>query len=372
MKFVLNHQTYHYLILICVICSFIRTANAQDTTRTAEVRTKSVVFSVLPVVAFTPETSLQLGAFGTIVFQKTGKVADQYYRPSSLVPFVIYTLRNQLQTAVEADLFLKGGWNVYAYTRYYLYPDYYFGIGRDTKKEDEEIYNNEFFRINGRIAKAISPKLFVGLAYDLQNDVLYGFKEGKTLEQRNTYGINGGLMAGVGPSIRFDTRDDIFYPSRGWQISWETFFFNFDYQFTLSTIDVRRYLNLSNNDKNVIALQAYAQLSDGQVPFYKLPRLGGSSFMRGIFENRFRNNHALYAQIEYRRRLFWRFSATVFAGAGDVRPMLEELNLEDLRYNYGAGLRFQLLKDEKLNIRFDYGIGSPDQSGIYLSVREAF
>ncbi len=289
-----------------------------------------------------------------------------------MLPFVIYSFRNQLQFGFEADLFLKNGWNAYNYLRYYIYPDYYYGIGKNTNADSVEIFIDEFARLNGKLVKAVGEKIFLGVGYDFQYDNLYGFKEGKVLEQRQIYGNQGGLLIGVGPSFRFDSRDNVLYSSKGQYISLDGIFYGLggDYNFALLTVDARQFFNLGT-DKNIFGFQFVGRFTDGQVPFYKLPIIGGGYNLRGIRENRFRDNQAMYLQAEYRRYLFWRFRAVAFAGIGSVAPSLDTFDFSDAKYSFGLGLRFQLLKSERLNVRADYGI-SGDQSGFYFAVRESF
>jgi hypothetical protein len=44
----------------------------------------------------------------------------------------------------------------------------------------------------------------------------------------------------------------------------------------------------------------------------------------------------------------------------------------DLKYTFGAGLRYAINKSEKLNIRLDYGIGPGKNQGLYFELGEAF
>jgi hypothetical protein len=71
--------------------------------------------------------------------------------------------------------------------------------------------------------------------------------------------------------------------------------------------------------KSVLALQAVATMTAGDVPFYMLAQLGGPNVMRGDYEGRYRDRELLAVQLEYRFPILWRFGGTAFAGIGMVR-----------------------------------------------------
>ena len=138
-------------------------------------------------------------------------------------------------------------------------------------------------------------------------------------------------------------------------------------------ITFRRYFEFLS-ERNVIAFQFRANLNSGnQVPFYKLPNLGGNDELRGI-ENKhlYKDHQSIYAQIEGRQELFWRLGGVLFVGAGQVSRDFSGIKAKNVRFVYGLGGRFRALKEEKLNLRLDVGFTNNGQSAIYLSIKEAF
>ncbi|MFX5793932.1 hypothetical protein ABTD98_22955, partial [Acinetobacter baumannii] len=61
-----------------------------------------------------------------------------------------------------------------------------------------------------------------------------------------------------------------------------------------------------------------------------------------------------------------------FTDCGDVGHTIHDFSWNTIKYSYGGGLRFQLTKKEKLNLRIDYGIGANNNNGFYLQLAEAF
>lgn len=93
--------------------------------------------------------------------------------------------------------------------------------------------------------------------------------------------------------------------------------------------------------------------------------------MRGYCQGRFRDNNALVFQMEYRMPLWRRIGIVGFASVGDVSDKISRFSLTQFKATFGAGLRFVLKHEEKLNFRFDIGF-SGESVGVYFTLTEAF
>jgi outer membrane protein assembly factor BamA len=79
---------------------------------------------------------------------------------------------------------------------------------------------------------------------------------------------------------------------------------------------------------------------DGQqVPFFMLPALGGGSTLRGFASWRFRDNHSLLLQAEWRVLANRFLDMAVFYDTGKVMPRLADFSFEGLKSDYGLGFR---------------------------------
>lgn len=328
-----------------------------------------------PVLGYAPETKVKMGAI--IMYVIPGKSEDTYNRPNSLVPYVIYTGNKQLLSSFKTDFYFKNGlfWN--NDIRYHNYPDFYYGIGSDSEKKDEEIFTNKFFRNRGRLLRITGEKYFYGLTYDVRHDRLSEFDLLGQLQYDPTIDRSGGWSNGVGPMMIFDSRDDVYYPAKGSMVSASSLFFNevlgSGYRYGTFTLDARHFRTVWN-EKHVLALQAYVNSAFGsEVPFYRLPQLGGEDRLRGIAnENLYRDKFSWYTQVEGRKELFWRFSGVLFAGVGNVAPSMVAAPFRQAKAVAGFGGRFRALKDQKLNLRLDVGIATDGHYALYISLGEAF
>lgn len=340
---------------------------------------KDLKFAVYPAVSYTPETSLMLGAVAFLVFKDKNAVPDQtFYRPNSLSPYVVYSLRNQLEINVDGEVYFQNKYNLVFATRYMNFPDYFFGIGNNTAISDQESYTNETFFLNGDLYQfnQNNPNLFYGLSFEFRTDKPTDFETDGILDSRNIPGKSGGFIWGLGPSIRYDTRDNILYPGKGSLMEFRSLYYpkflGSQYGFNIIEADLRKYLSWGS--KNIFAFQVRLRTAAGdEIPFYKLPQLGGSRRLRGInHANQYLDKKSFYTQLEYRRELFWRFGGVLFAGLGDVSASWSDFVPREFKFVYGIGGRFRAISTEKLNVRIDLGFTLNDQSGLYFVVKEAF
>ena len=110
----------------------------------------------------------------------------------------------------------------------------------------------------------------------------------------------------------------------------------------------------------------------GNVPFYALPKLGGQYRMRGFYEGRYVDNAYFTLQMAWRQYFWWKFGFVVFADMGTVAPSPEKYQMSQMKYSFGAGLRFLFNEEEGVNLRMDLGITTEGDTGVYFGIGEAF
>ncbi|WP_424963774.1 BamA/TamA family outer membrane protein [Ekhidna sp.] len=351
------------LLLPFLVCS-----QESDTTK------KRNSFVVFPAISYAPETDLQLGAVGIWVLNNEDNFQSGFQRQSTLTPYFVYTLKKQSIAVANLDYYFPNGQNLNTAVRYYNFPDSYFGIGNDNDPDVSEKYTNRFFQVDGQYLIPVNEKVFIGGAYDAHFTNIVNVQEAGLLDSQRPIGIDGGNLFGVGPAFRYDTRDYTVYPSSGYFISSRIVFNALgDFDYTTYVADARKFINLKDK-KHILAFQFRAQFTSGaDVPFYKLPQLGGDERLRGIANaSLYRDRQMMYTQVEYRRPLFWRFGMTVFSGVGDVAYSPNDFDLTEFKYIVGVGGRLSLIPDKQLNARLDIGVGRGGQTGIYIGVSEAF
>lgn len=344
------------------------TLNAQQTDSIDQNNPKNRVFG-LPVVFFTPETNWGFGLAGIYAFRVPNDTAD-----SQIQAVAVYTLDKQLLLYTPFQV----RWNqnrYYSYGEigYYEYVYQFYGIGNPAPLPNREFYEVDFPRIRLNVLRLVRPNLYAGVRYWFENYQITKLDPDGMLANEDITGNQGGINSSVGLVSIYDSRDNVFFPKRGWYVetvlqhdnSWT----GSNFQYTTFSVDASTYFTTPWD--HVVALNGYGVFQQGDPPFHLLAMLGGSRKLRGYFEGRFRDKNLLLGQVAYRSPLFWRFGAVAFLGYGGIAPQISEFALNDFLLAGGAGLRFTVDQEKNINIRLDAGFGQ-GTSGYYLTIGEAF
>lgn len=325
--------------------------------------------SVIPALFYSPETRLGAGAFVLRTFRPEG--ASEGARPSSLTVGLIGTVEKQVSVFVAADLYRRAEalrWVGLVTGSYF--PAKFYGLGAMTPMTNEEDYTPRTLGFQLQALPRLGSGLRAGPWLDFQRLRLAAVEEGGLLAAGDITGAGGGDAYGGGLVLQHDTRDNVFFPTRGWLNEASVVAYGGDFTWTRQRLDLRRYLPLG--PRRTVALQALYVANNGEPPFTQLAQLGGQNLLRGFYEGRDRDHHLAALQAEYRRPLGdGRFGAAFFAAGGAVGRDSADLALARARFAAGAGLRYQLNQDEGLNFRLDYGAGG-GSTGVYFTATEAF
>lgn len=328
---------------------------------------------ILPVIGYTPDTGLMLGAVALRFFYLEPEGPDT--RSSVFSPTFIYTLKNQIMVFLGTDLnWDEGRSNAGIFPSYQKFPDQFYGIGREVSLNDEENYTPEQIALSLRYNRETLGELRLGVDYRLMRHRLIKLDEDGQLATGGINGTENSRISMPGVTVSWDTRDNQWAPSRGlWlqlnaAVSSGTF--GSDDNFNQFLGDFRGYISAGEN--TVLAAQFLTTGLDGDPPFFVMPKLGGEEGLRGYRGGLFKDKTRMLGRVEYRQdRIMGRFGGVLFAGYGDVAPSLDKLTVAGQLWTAGLGFRYIFSEAEKLKIRLDFGWGNGD-SGFYLSLGEAF
>ena len=203
--------------------------------------------------------------------------------------------------------------------------------------------------------------------------------------------VNPLMQVALGAVAQYDSRDNVFYPSRGIfaKVSAAAAWTNKidipqGQQATVNGLlaaDVRQYISLPHNWIVAWQFKAQLMLSEYYIShltlYPMLPRLGGQDGLRGINSDMFRDDIMMALQAELRIPIWSIFRGTVFVGIGDVYDY-HNWHWEIPKVGYGVGMRATINK-AKVNIRFDVARSNVDPRwdnvnaySFYLTATEAF
>lgn len=323
-----------------------------------------------PLLFFTPETRWGFGAAGIYNFYLDKE--DRVSPPSQAQLGFAYTQNKQVIFYAPVRFYWdERKWQAYGQVAYYRFNYVFFGVGNDNPVR--EPYSVQFPRVRANIMRKIAPNFFAGIRYWFEDFDITSSSEGGLLDTDGVAGARGGVTSGPGIVMHYDTRDNVYFPSSGMFV--EAVYhsnngnYGSDYVYDRYRLDVRKYFEPWDN--HVLALQGFLDMNQGAPPFSQMAMLGGQKRMRGYYEGRFRDKHAILFQGEYRPKIWRAVGGALFLSTGIVDETVGEMSLNNLRTTYGAGLRYMFDAEKKINVRFDAAFGK-GTNNFYFTVGEAF
>ena len=333
-----------------------------------EERTRGWV--LLPGVYYTPERGLIIS--GAVLRYFRPASSDERLSRIALQAGASFDGRAEID--LDPELYLRNNRLVLDGSSQLTYFDYsYYGIGNDTPESAQETYTALRFDARVEVIHLLVRQLYAGLVYDIRYQDIRDLEPGGALAGGAVRGTDGGFLSGAGGLIRWDSRDHSVWPTRGGRVTFSPRFYRgflgSGHDFDRWLLDASWFFHLGG--EHVLGIDGRLDLRTGDPPFDHLSMAGGSRLLRGIIEGRWRDDHYLAAQAEYRYPIYWRFSGVAFAGLGRVAGALDELSFEGLKYSVGGGLRFAVNPEERINVRLDVGVGTGD-ANVYFRILEAF
>jgi len=335
---------------------------------------KKIGFFLLPLLYYTPDTRAAAGLVGVYYFN-TGK-SDSLHKTRLSYTKLLgdYTQNKQLD--------FWSSWNIFTNEEKYLFkgefrfrnfPDKFYGIGNASETGALEKYAYDLFKFKLLAMKQVAKKLFIGLDYQYENEYNFSLQAGGELEKGEITGYKGGVGSALGAVVTYDTRDNVVSAYSGHLLEFSSYlnssYLGGSFNYINLNFELGKYWEVQKN--KVLALNFIINSNFGAVPFLDMGKVGGDGMIRGYASNRFRDHHFIGTQVEYRFPVFWRFGMVVFTGIGDVFNHPSDLKLSTMKYTVGAGIRFSINPKERLNVRFDYGLGRKSNA-FYLMLTEAF
>lgn len=174
---------------------------------------------------------------------------------------------------------------------------------------------------------------------------------------------------GIGANLTFDTRDLPTNPYEGRYFKASANFnresFGGDLGYDAYSLVFRSYHPLM--DSLVLAWEVRACSRSDGTPLWDACKIG----LRGFASTDYMGKSSLSAQAEARWRFAERWGLVAFAGSGTVDNTLSGIRENDWVPSYGAGVRFMIQQEKRINLRLDYA-KSRDSDAVSFFVGESF
>ncbi|MCX6283553.1 MAG: BamA/TamA family outer membrane protein [Bacteroidetes bacterium] len=374
-------------------------------------KNKRFRFFAIPLIAYDPATSLQLGVGGSFSLQ-LGKPQDT--KLSAGVASALYTLNQQFFIQYKGNIyfphdkwFLQSDWRFY----FFNLPTYTLGTNNQVAIPEVPGYkavivdpslggvypmDYNWVRFHNVLCRRITPSVNVGLGYHL--DIHYAILDDNLLITNDTlyntphyaysilHGFNTGhyITSGLSANFVFDTRDDQVNAYRG-------VFVNVSYRYNATWLgssrnsstlwtEFRTYIPLSKRcPRHLLAFWLYGSfLVSGSLPYLDLMSISYdqmNSSGRGYAQGRYRGEDFVYGEAEYRFPISPHshiLGGVIFTNVTTASN--RDMNIPLFGYFQpaaGVGLRIMVGKHDRTNIAIDFGIGNMSH-GLYVQTQEVF
>jgi outer membrane protein assembly factor BamA len=173
----------------------------------------------------------------------------------------------------------------------------------------------------------------------------------------------------VTPSLTYDTRDNIFTPTRGAYFEASAGVFSpalgADDEFQRASLLGMYYVPVC--PRLYLGIRGSASASFGNEPFYLRPFIS----LRGVPIMRYQGEEVAQIEGELRWQFWKRFSLIGFAGGGAAWTHLERFENSRKLITGGAGLRYEIARKYGIHMGLDVARG-PDNTAIYVQIGSAW
>ena len=241
----------------------------------------------------------------------------------------------------------------------------FYGLGTDASSVDQKVrYSLDFTGAVGQVNWQMAPKSpwAVGLRY------VYADVEPKLRDDPIFPGLADGTHVKVSAPtavLEYDTRDNIFTPTRGVYAETSTLVSRESFG---STDDFERFQQVLMgwvtlpNRVTLAARGNYAWSSSG-TPFFLRPFV----FLRGVPAMRFQGEKTASIEGEGRWQFDDRWSAVAFVGTGIAQTRREGFSANEKVASGGVGFRYKLARKFGMDVGMDVA-HSPGTTAVYLVV----
>ena len=344
-------------------------------------------FANVPAIGYTLQTGWAALVASNVGFYTT---ADTNAKLSNMLGSVAYSQYNQTILPFQANIWTaKNKFNIIVDWRYMDYPSSTFGLGGHTLLSNGYTIDFSYAKLHQSVVKEVAKNFLAGVGFFY--DYLWNVKEINppsgvltSFEKYDNIGSqvkDKSVSAGFILRGQYDSRKNQINAKNGWYAS-AVFRPNFtwlgsDNNWASFQLDVRKYIPLTSDAKNVLALWNLDWLTpSGKPPYLLLPSTGWDDYFntgRGYIQGRYRGKQFIYNEAEYRFQITNNgiLGGVIFANAQSFSSQLSN-QFKVVEIGYGAGIRFKLNKLSGANLCVDYGFGTDGSRGFFVNLGEVF
>jgi outer membrane protein assembly factor BamA len=354
-----NTLNINFLLIVLITTHFTFSQTKSDTI-------KKIRYAAVPLINYNRTQGFIAGAM-TQAYYRVNK-NDTISPHSSTVAMGIYTQEKTWLAGIGETLYLKEDtWRIKAFLFKGNVNYQYFNGEADNNAGQYEDYNNEITMIMSQVQRKVWKRFYAGLYAEYNNTKTYFIDRNDSLDIKK--------MNNIGYVISQDSRDNVQFPTHGIFMNFKNQFYRdwvgSDVDFTKFQVSYTHFFDLKKDHSHVLLGRFNTEIGTGDVPFQGQSVIGRDD-LRGYSQGKYRGNQVYALQSEYR----WmfnksKFGLVSFVGVASAVNKFGDILSSELLPGIGAGVRYRLLPDMKVNIGLDIGVGKDDYS-ITFRIGEAF
>lgn len=347
-----------FKIFKCILPGLLLLASVEAIAQHDSTHYKKVNITGIPIISYNSSYGVIVGANGMAFFRMN---KNDTISPASQAGIMLgYTQNKSYFGSVFSKLYFKEDtWRTTAAFGNGNINFQYFEVANEDGDGEFVDYGsvNRFLFLKG--LRKIKGRFYGGLFFKLQHSKT---TFANVPDSTQTVDANG-----IGVNFLYDTRKNIYYPTKGVQAS-VSLLANPEWLGSDSIFNSIRaygnwYFKMRKND--VLAARVSIFSGIGNVPFTGQHAIGGND-IRGYTNGKYRGNQAYAAQAEYRWNFYKKWGAVGFFGFA-----FTEAPYSGILPGGGVGIRFKAIPSRNINVGVDGALGKGDK-GIYLRINEAF
>jgi hypothetical protein len=243
------------------------------------------------------------------------------------------------------------------------------GIGESGELNDHPLHYN--LEPKGGMVQAkyrlVDSRFWVGLNYayadtQVSFDAPAGTPGLPDFERNSSVG-------GFTPSVTYDSRENIFTPTRGTYVEISAGLFSQalggDDEFQRPRLIAMQFIPL--HPKLSLGLRADCAATFGDAPFYMQPFIT----LRGAPILRYQGQELAQIETELRWQFWQRFSIVGFVGGGAVWNDFEKFDNHQSVVTGGTGVRYEIAREYGLHVGLDVAF-APENTAVYIQIGSAW
>lgn len=347
---------------------------------------------IAPVFGSKPSTGPFVGAAGNVAYHRGD---PETTRLSTSVFSLTFSAKAQTLANVRFNLYTsENRWVVVGDNRFQWTSQDTFDLGTSSSNDSAVLAKFNFFRIHNTVYRHLVSNLFVGggVLFNTHTNIRPGENEEAAWEgsphvvysQAHGLPTDSATSSGLSVAARIDTRDSTINARQGHLLdgSYRVLFQDLlggDSSWQEADFEARVYRDFTNTGRHVLGAWVLGNfVTSGTAPYFDLPATAMDTFGRSgraYQEGRFRGEHSMYAELEYRAILtanglvgMVAFVNGTTVGSQDTGEAL----FHSVAPGAGLGVRLLLNKHSKTNVCFDVGWGRDSSHGVYVAIQEVF